>query len=40
MVTFVMGLVLGDEFAPPGNVVRLMLSPVPLRKLRMRPEQL
>ena len=25
--------------APPGNWVRLMLSPVPLRRLRMRPEQ-
>jgi hypothetical protein len=34
-----MGVVLGEEFAPPGKVVRLMLSPVPLRILRMRPEQ-
>jgi len=39
-VTFVIGVVCGEEFAPPGKLVRLMLSPVPLRLLRMRPEQL
>jgi len=39
MVIFVMEAVWGEEFAPEGNVVRLMLSPVPLRRLRMRPEQ-
>jgi hypothetical protein len=30
----------GEEFALPGKLVRLMLSPVPLRQLRMRPEHL
>jgi len=34
----VMGASLRDEFAP-GKFVMLMLSPVPLRGLRMRPEQ-
>jgi len=29
----------GEEFALPGKFVMLMLSPVPLRVHRMRPEQ-
>jgi hypothetical protein len=39
MVTFVMGVVWDEELALPGKLVRLILSPVPLRGLRMRPEQ-
>jgi hypothetical protein len=39
MVTFVIGE--EEDDAPPAvKLVRLMLSPVPLRQLRMRPEQL
>jgi peptidoglycan/xylan/chitin deacetylase (PgdA/CDA1 family) len=39
MVTFVMDVPV-EEGPPPGKFVMLMLSPVPLRSLRMRPEQL
>src|SRR6266568_1523191 len=39
IVTFVMELSSGEELALPGKFVMLMLSPVPLRVHRMRPEQ-
>src|SRR5260370_39313243 len=39
MVTFVRDESSCEELALPGKCVRLMLSPVPLRGLRMRPEQ-
>jgi len=38
IVTFVMEGSRGEEFALPGKFVKLMLSPVPLRLHKMRPE--
>src|SRR6185437_14586621 len=40
IVTLVMEGSSGEELVLPGKFVRLMLSPVPLRQPRMRPEQL
>ena len=39
MVTLVMEELSGEELVPEGKLVMLMQSPVPLREVKMQPEQ-